>query len=81
MPAMRRVSTKATCHYLQGRKLAVLACMDARLDPQRILGLQEVDAYVIRNAGVVVSDDAIRQPTRKNVVLTAGSGQTGMWRS
>ena len=43
-----------------GCKLAVLACMDARLDPHRILGLQEGDAHVIRNAGGVVSDDAIR---------------------
>ena len=43
-----------------GRKLAVVACMDARLDPQRILGLQEGDAHVIRNAGGVVSDDVIR---------------------
>jgi carbonic anhydrase len=43
-----------------GRKLAVLACMDARLDPARILGLEEGDAHVIRNAGGVVSDDAIR---------------------
>jgi carbonic anhydrase len=41
-------------------KLAVLACMDARLDPAKILGLQEGDAHVIRNAGGVVSDDAIR---------------------
>jgi carbonic anhydrase len=42
------------------RKTAVLACMDARLDPAKILGLQEGDAHVIRNAGGVVSDDAIR---------------------
>jgi carbonic anhydrase len=42
------------------RKVAVLACMDARLDPARILGLEEGDAHVIRNAGGVVSDDAIR---------------------
>ncbi len=42
------------------RKLAVLACMDARLDLHQILGLQEGDAHVIRNAGGVVSDDAIR---------------------
>lgn len=33
------------------RKVAVLACMDARLDPARILGLEEGDAHVIRNAG------------------------------
>jgi carbonic anhydrase len=42
------------------RKLAVLACMDARLDPARVLGLKEGDAHVIRNAGGVVSDDAVR---------------------
>jgi carbonic anhydrase len=42
------------------RKLAVLACMDARLDPARLLGLEEGDAHVIRNAGGVVSDDALR---------------------
>jgi carbonic anhydrase len=42
------------------RKLAVLACMDARLDPAKILGLNEGDAHVIRNAGGVVSDDALR---------------------
>ena len=42
------------------RKLAVLACMDARLDPARVLGLEEGDAHVIRNAGGVASDDAIR---------------------
>jgi carbonic anhydrase len=43
-----------------GRKVAVLACMDARLDPARVLGLEEGDAHVIRNAGGVLSDDAIR---------------------
>jgi carbonic anhydrase len=42
------------------RKLAVVACMDARLDPAKILGLNEGDAHVIRNAGGVVSDDALR---------------------
>jgi carbonic anhydrase len=42
------------------RKLAVLACMDARLDPAKVLGLSEGDAHVIRNAGGVVSDDVLR---------------------
>ena len=42
------------------RGLAVLTCMDARLDPARALGLGEGDAHVIRNAGGVASDDAIR---------------------
>jgi carbonic anhydrase len=43
-----------------GKKVAVVACMDARLDPAGALGLQEGDAHVIRNAGGVVTDDAIR---------------------
>lgn len=42
------------------KRVAVLACMDARLDPARVLGLSEGDAHVIRNAGGVVTDDAIR---------------------
>ena len=42
------------------RRVAVLACMDARLVPTRILGLEEGEAHVIRNAGGVASDDAIR---------------------
>ena len=43
-----------------GRKIAVLACMDARLNPYGALGLEEGDAHVIRNAGGVVTDDEIR---------------------
>ena len=46
-----------------GRKVAVLACMDARLNPYGLLGLQEGDAHVIRNAGGVVTDDEIRSLT------------------
>jgi carbonic anhydrase len=42
------------------KQVAVLACMDARLDPARVLGLEPGDANVIRNAGGVVTDDAIR---------------------
>ena len=42
------------------RRLAVLACMDARIDPHRILGLRDGDAHVIRNAGGGVTDDCIR---------------------
>jgi carbonic anhydrase len=41
------------------RKIAVIACMDARLDPARFLGLEEGDAHVIRNAGGRAAD-AIR---------------------
>ena len=42
------------------RRLAVLACMDSRFIVERVLGLQEGEAHVIRNAGGVASDDAIR---------------------
>ncbi|HET6656849.1 MAG TPA: carbonic anhydrase [Gaiellaceae bacterium] len=42
------------------RRFAVVTCMDARLDPAKFLGLEEGDAHVIRNAGGVVSDDALR---------------------
>lgn len=42
------------------KKVAILACMDARLNPYGILGLLEGEAHVIRNAGGVVTDDAIR---------------------
>lgn len=40
--------------------VAVVACMDARLDPARLLGLAEGDAHVLRNAGGVVTEDVIR---------------------
>ena len=43
-----------------GRKLAVVTCMDARLDPARFLGLEEGDAHMIRNAGGIVNDETIR---------------------
>lgn len=42
------------------RRVAILTCMDARLLPARMLGLGEGDAHVIRNAGGVVTGDAIR---------------------
>jgi carbonic anhydrase len=51
---------KADLPIPPGKKVAVVACMDARLDPARALGLEEGDAHVIRNAGGVVTDDAIR---------------------
>jgi carbonic anhydrase len=42
------------------KRVAVLACMDARLDVEDLLGLQTGDAHIIRNAGGVVTEDAIR---------------------
>src|SRR2546428_13238162 len=54
------------------KKLAVLACMDARLHVSKILGLKEGDAHVIRNAGGVATDDAIRSlPISQRLLGTA----------
>ena len=41
-------------------RVAVVACMDARIDPVQLLGLRPGEAHVIRNAGGVVTDDVIR---------------------
>jgi carbonic anhydrase len=51
---------KAGLPLAPAKKVAVIACMDARLIPSRVLGLEEGDAHVIRNAGGVVTDDEIR---------------------
>ena len=42
--------------------VAIVACMDARLNPYGLLGLAEGDAHVIRNAGGVITDDERRRP-------------------
>ena len=52
--------TKGDLPMPPGRRFAVVTCMDARLDPARFLGLEEGDAHVIRNAGGIVTDDALR---------------------
>ena len=46
-----------------GKKTAVVACMDARIETGALLGLEEGDAHVIRNAGGVVTDDVLRSLT------------------
>jgi carbonic anhydrase len=43
-----------------GRQIAIVACMDARLNPYALLGLSEGDAHIIRNAGGVITADEIR---------------------
>lgn len=61
--ANRRYSdtfTKGDLPMPPGRAFAVVTCMDARIDPAKALGLEEGDAHVIRNAGGIVSDDALR---------------------
>jgi carbonic anhydrase len=45
------------------RKIAIVACMDARLETGALLGLENGDAHVIRNAGGVITDDVIRSLT------------------
>jgi carbonic anhydrase len=42
------------------KRIAIVACMDARVNPYGLLGLNEGDAHVIRNAGGVITDDEIR---------------------
>ena len=54
---------KGGAHAPPGLGLAVVACMDARLDTHALLGIDVGDAHVIRNAGGVVTDDAIRSLT------------------
>jgi carbonic anhydrase len=51
---------KGEVPLLPARKVAVLACMDSRMDLVGLLGLELGDAHMIRNAGGVVTDDAIR---------------------
>lgn len=43
-----------------GKHIAIVACMDARLNPYGLLGLSEGDAHVIRNAGGVITQDELR---------------------
>src|SRR3954447_12422518 len=52
--------TKGDLPMPPGRQFAALVCMDARIDPAKALGLDEGDAHVIRNAGGIVSPDALR---------------------
>jgi len=58
--AYARTFGKGDLPLAPAKKLAVVACMDARLHVSKILGLNEGDAHVIRNAGGAVTDDAIR---------------------
>jgi carbonic anhydrase len=51
---------KGTLPLPPSKRVAVVACMDARLNPYGLLGLSEGDAHVIRNAGGVITDDEIR---------------------
>ena len=52
--------TPSPAARIPARRLAVVTCMDARVDPLRALGLQLGDAHVIRNAGGLVNEDVLR---------------------
>ena len=57
--AARRAPRGAQAHAAPAKRLAVLICMDARIDPLALLGLHPGDAHVVRNAGGVVTPDAV----------------------
>ena len=77
MDAIDRVAMNSRLHYLgsAGRtpepqlKLAILTCMDARLDPAAMLGLRPGDAHVIRNAGGRATPEAIRSLALSQAVM------------
>jgi carbonic anhydrase len=58
--APRPGSSAAHLPRRPARRLAVVTCMDSRLDPLRDLGLNRGDAMVLRNAGATVTDDVVR---------------------
>ena len=54
------------------KKLAVVACMDARVNVERILGLDDGDAHIVRNAGALVTDDVKRSLEEAAVAMVRG---------
>jgi carbonic anhydrase len=56
----RELGDKGKLGIIPARKLAILTCMDARIEPMRLAGLEPGDAHIIRNAGGRASDDAVR---------------------
>ncbi len=67
LPAVLEANERYAAGFAKGdlpmppaRRLAVLTCMDARIDPAKALGLAAGDAHVVRNAGGRASDDALR---------------------
>jgi carbonic anhydrase len=58
--AVSRASSKQDLPARAARHLAVVTCMDSRIDPFRVLGIQAGDAKILRNAGARVTDDVLR---------------------
>lgn len=61
--------SKASLKAPPARRTAIVTCMDARLETGALLGLEEGDAHVIRNAGGVVTEDVIRSLVVSQVLL------------
>ena len=59
-PSSTTPDAPAPATRIPARRMAVVTCMDARVDPLRALGLQLGDAHVIRNAGGLISEDVLR---------------------
>ncbi len=56
-----------------GRQLAIVTCMDARIDPSSVFGIAPGDAHVIRNAGAIVTDDVERSILLSQYALGTGT--------
>jgi carbonic anhydrase len=56
----RAPASDRTLSQQPARRVAVVTCMDARVDPAQILGLRDGDAHVLRNAGAIATDDVLR---------------------
>ena len=70
-----RARSPAPSRCRPARKVAVLACMDARLDPAKVFGFAEGDAHVIRDAGGAVIADAER-----SLAISQPAGPSPTWR-
>jgi carbonic anhydrase len=51
------------------RRFVIVTCMDARIDPMKVAGLDEGDAHVLRNAGAIVTDDVLRSLVVSHMLL------------
>ena len=67
--AATRAAGDVPAAKLPARRLFVLTCMDARVDPLRMLGLRPGDAHVVRNAGGRVTDDVVRSLVLSSALL------------
>jgi carbonic anhydrase len=60
VPGHSKEMAAAALSSRPSRRVAVLTCMDTRIDPYALLGLERGEAHILRNAGGLVTDDALR---------------------